>query len=86
MPTDGRCNDPTPHAAHHVDCLAGRGFNCPGVRAAESDENTKGPFVVMSLSALRANLAEAYEAPRDTPTPVFVELKLADILTDVDIS
>lgn len=86
VPTDGRCNDPSPHAAHHVDCLAGRGFNCPGVRGAESDENTKGPFVVMSLSALRLNLAEAYEAPRDSATPVYVELALANILADIEIS
>jgi hypothetical protein len=52
-------------------------------REAESDENTKGPFVAMSLTALRLNLAEAYEAPRDIPTPVFVELMLANILADV---
>jgi hypothetical protein len=53
-------------------------------REPESDDNTQGPFVVMSLSALRINLAEAYEAPRDVPTPVYVELKLADILADMD--
>jgi hypothetical protein len=53
-------------------------------REAENDENTEGPFVVISLSALRLCLAEAYEATSDMPTPVYVELKLADILTDVD--
>jgi len=32
-------------------------------------------FVVIRLSALRLNLAAAYEAERDTPTPVYVVLK-----------
>ena len=53
-------------------------------REAESDQNTGGPFVVISLSALKLCLAEAYEAERDTPTPVWVELKCADILADVE--
>ena len=53
-------------------------------REAENDENTKGPFVVISLSALRLCLAETYEAEHDVPTPVYVELKLADILAEVE--
>jgi hypothetical protein len=55
------------------------------MREAESDENTEGPFVVMSLTALRLNLAEAYDAPRDCPTPVYVELRIADILADLPV-
>ena len=43
-----------------------------------------GPFVVISLSALRLCLAEADNADRDVPTPVYVELKLADILAEVE--
>lgn len=41
--SDGLCNDPTPHAPHHVDCLAGRGFNCPGIDM-KFDEVTKAAF------------------------------------------
>lgn len=37
-------------------------------------------FAVISLDLLRYMLAKAYEATPDAPTPVFVELMLADIL------
>lgn len=53
-------------------------------RKDETDENTPGPFVVISLRALKLYLAEAYETVPDTPTPVWVELKCADILADVE--
>jgi hypothetical protein len=42
------------------------------------------PFVVIRLASLRRCLASAYEAEHDVPTPVYVELKLADILAEVE--
>lgn len=45
---------------------------------------TADPFVIIRLDSLRARLAKAYEASPDTPTHVWVELELADILADAE--